>query len=63
MFCRICGRKLPDNASFCIYCGQKTVQITPRQTDEPPVPEEPYIPEETFIPEEAYIPEESEPFY
>ena len=63
MFCRICGRKLPDNASFCIYCGQKTVQITPRQTDEPPVPEDTYVPEETFIPEEAYIPEESEPFY
>ena len=33
MFCRICGRKLPDGAAFCMYCGNRTVEVTPRQEE------------------------------
>lgn len=25
MFCRICGKKIPDDSIFCSYCGQSVV--------------------------------------
>ena len=62
MFCRKCGRKLPDNASFCMYCGQKTIEINPRQPEMPQQPEEPVYEEPAY--EEPYEeePDFEEPF-
>lgn len=31
MFCHMCGKKLPDNAKFCIYCGEK-IDFQDKQT-------------------------------
>ena len=28
MFCSNCGKEIPDNASFCQYCGSKTNEVT-----------------------------------
>lgn len=28
MFCAHCGRKIPDNAGFCAFCGKETVKRT-----------------------------------
>lgn len=29
MFCKACGKNLPDDAKFCYYCGEKTEEEKP----------------------------------
>ena len=48
MFCRNCGKELPENAKFCNQCGQKIGDAEPVTT---PAPEPIVIPEPVVIPE------------
>ena len=59
MFCTNCGRKLPDDVSFCPYCGTK-VHIPEAPAAEEPVAEEAPAPEEPMI-EEPVIEEDPAP--
>ena len=39
MFCRICGKKLPDDSRFCMYCGEKVIKVAESaKTEEKPEP-------------------------
>ena len=29
MFCRFCGKQIPDDAEYCSYCGRKVLRVPP----------------------------------
>ena len=61
MFCRNCGKELPDEAKFCNQCGQPVKRIETTPEPEPVVIPEPE-PEPAFIPEpEPLVIPEPEP--
>lgn len=33
MFCNKCGKKIPDGAKFCIYCGKQVVIVSQKEYD------------------------------
>lgn len=50
MFCKNCGKEIPDNATFCTYCGAQTG--TPQQAQQPqqqqPVYQQPTYQQPTY---------------
>ncbi len=59
MFCRFCGKEIPNDAKFCIYCGEKVIYKDNEETSINEVSEEVFEEEETPIVEEAPIVEET----
>ncbi len=39
MFCRKCGKTIPDDSVFCSYCGETVKLIELTESDEPTNPE------------------------
>lgn len=37
MFCKYCGKEIPDGSTFCPECGANLTENTPPQTPRPPV--------------------------
>lgn len=35
IYCRKCGKPLPDDAAFCVHCGAKVVSTRPQETAKP----------------------------
>lgn len=64
MFCKNCGKQLPDDAKFCSGCGTPVNSPIPPQQAEPPAqpPVEPFqIPQAGFPQTEETAPEEAAP--
>lgn len=64
MFCKNCGKQLPDDAKFCSGCGTQVNSPIPPQQAEPPAqpPVGPFqIPQAGFPQTEETVPEEAAP--
>ncbi len=46
MFCKNCGKEIPDNATFCTYCGAQTG--TPQQQAQQPQQQQPVYQQPTY---------------
>ena len=52
MFCKQCGKEIPENSNFCIYCGASQAAAEPAgETVIEPVPQagEPAAPPELVV--------------
>ena len=35
MYCKSCGKEIPDDATFCPHCGASITQVNPSQNAQP----------------------------
>ena len=59
MFCRNCGKEIPEGSKFCSFCG--TMQIVSEEAAAPELKEEPEAVPEEVIAEETEVLEAEEP--
>lgn len=65
MFCKHCGKKIPDYARFCIYCGGAVTPLSETPVagatpvaEAPKVPDTPVIPDIPEAPDTSAIPDD-----
>lgn len=65
MFCKNCGNQVPDNLSFCSFCGTPLKTTPQMQNQETQVfnpiqqmPQQDYMPQQNYMPQQEYVPQQ-----